>query len=377
MSRSSIRVETEIQLLNEILAEHEAESEQKQHEAEAGPLECPSPQALWALFEQAAEETALTLGMHGHVNQCLVCGQLIENLRAFAATADGSSVVSAEGEAAWAAAGKHLERKIRSQLMAKRKSELFWKLSWLPPMGMAYAVGGCAAILLAAATWVVYYSAGKQEAHLVRFPQEEAAIWTKAGAQTADSTKPDSRESTGAKPASEPDREHLPEPTAGSVADESAVVPRPTVATSSGAADDETIAPGAAGAVKLAPSSSAVNTAADGPAVLLTAGTNARVQVLLVRQHAGGEVIEGNLAPLSLSGGSAVIFSAYLGEGSGPVRLRIHMLESDGKRLEVQSGEVSNVAVEWPAEVRKPVPGQTVVVKILNGAMVKSAGEKK
>jgi hypothetical protein len=378
MSRSSMRVEAEIQLLNEILAEREAEIDRHGTDAEAGPLECPAPQVLWTLFEPAAEETAWTLRMRMHVNKCPVCGPLMENLRGFAAAADGSSAVSKEGKAAWAAADKRLERNIRSLLTAKRKPEPFWKLSWLPPMRMAYAMGGCAAMLLAAAGLVVYYGAGNEDARSGRSPQEEAAIWTKPGAQTADSTKP--AESAGTMPANSPDGEHLPEPAAtGIAAGEPAAAPQLPVAASTGAADDGTIASGAGagGGSKIAASSQAVKTAADGPAVLLTAGTKARVEVLLVRQQAGGEEIEGNLAPLSISGAPAVIFSAYLVEGSGPVRLRIHMLEFEGKRLEVQGGDLANVTVNWPAEWRKPAPGQTVVVGILNGTMVKSAGEKK
>jgi hypothetical protein len=102
-----------------------------------------------------------------------------------------------------------------------------------------------------------------------------------------------------------------------------------------------------------------------------------RIQILLVRQEGSSTIVDAALTPLSSTASPSVIFSARIGAGSAPVRLRIHMIEQDGKRMKLQGADVTAVTVAWPDKERKPLPGESFEVKVLSGTTLTSEAEKK
>lgn len=404
MSQPSIKTDAEIRLLTEMLADSFDEESQIPPGASLRVSECPAPAVLWALFEPAAEETAWTLRMRDHVKGCPECGSLTKRLQGFVAASEDRASISREYEAAWKSAEKRMERKLQNMLALnaqsrmKPKPEPWWKLRWLPPMTMAYALGGCAVVLLLLSGITLFLAGGKPDASSNQLAQSDADIWSQPASQGDDADRHGASEPAGASsnaPGSSPGAAQ-PGSSNGEVAAQhsapgavstgqplqsgpSAAEPRPTEAANPGANATATQRPELGGQPSrtIATSSEAANAAIHTLSVQLTAGMQGRIQILLVRQEGSSTIVDAALTPLSSTASPSVIFSARIGAGSAPVRLRIHMIEQDGKRMKLQGADVTAVTVAWPDKERKPLPGESFEVKVLSGTTLTSEAEKK
>ena len=392
MTQPSIKSDAEIRLLTEMLAEHDSFAE----EGDATPhaddnfTGCPAPAVLWALFEPETEETTWTARMRNHVKQCADCGPLTQSLQGFVAASDEGSPLHAEYEAAWKSAENRMERNIQNilALNTKSKPEPFWKLRWLPSMQLAYALGGCAALLLLISGITLYQEGKKQEAGSGQIAQSDAYIWSQPAAASDTPQAPNTTEqaASGDRVPATPIGNESPQQLtdgqiAGSVAaGEPAAAPHPPAVASAG---NTGATPGSEGPSAGYESGGTITTSskAAGPPIetvslLLRAGMDATVQILLVHKEGTGTMIEGTLTPSASSGSPSAIFSARIGDGSVPVKLQIHMLELDGKRMKLQGG-VSAITVKWPVSARQPLPGQSLEVRVANGAKLVSEGKSK
>jgi hypothetical protein len=382
MNQPSIPTDAEIRLLTEMLANHDSFNDEGDPatNAQNNSMECPAPAVLWALFEPATEETAWTLRMRNHVKRCPECGPLTQRLQGFVAASDERSSLDEEYEAAWNSAKKRMERDFHNMLAMKVKPrpEPFWKLRWLPSRPMAYALGGCAAALLVLSGITLFYAGDKSDQGSSQLAQSESEIWTQPATKAGETSAPGAELPTENNPpphSTAPSNEPPPESTSTAAGGEQ----QPSTGSTTAANPAKSSGPDLSGIGNgaVATSSEASKPAIHTTSVLLTPGMDAQIQILLIRHEAGGTMVEGALTAASSPGAPSVIFSARIEDGSAPVRLRIHMLELDGKRMNLQGGDVSAVTITWPETARQPVPGQNLEVRVTKGAKLTSEAEKK
>ena len=272
-----------------------------------------------------------------------------------------------------------MERNIRKRLPIhpKPKRARWWSFEWLPSMAMVYTLGGSAAALLIFCAATVFLAGNKPPAASNQLARTEADIWThpapqRRGAEPAIGLG--SMESSERFPANtarnEPhsvEREATP---AGEPRPNSQPVPAIPVL------PGETGRPSARSGI-IAASSENASASVHRISVELSAGMQARIQILLARQESGSTIVEAALTTPSSTTAPSVIFSARVAEDSAPVRLQIHMLEQDGRRMSLHDGEINSVIVRWPDSERKPLPGQSFEVQVLSGATLESQAERK